>query len=46
MIEDELSKDLSDIKAEEKKLYEEYKRKLQELRKVKTENRSSRSSIY
>ena len=38
MVEDELSKDLSDIKAEEKKLYEEYKRKLQELRKVKTEN--------
>jgi len=38
MVEDELGRDLNDIKAEEKKLYEEYKRKLQELRKVKTEN--------
>ncbi|MEG1256963.1 PadR family transcriptional regulator [Clostridium sp.] len=35
---DELGKELSNIKEEEKKLYEEYKKKLNELRKVKSEN--------
>lgn len=35
---EEQGKEFADIKEEEKRLYEEYKRKLNELRKVKVEN--------
>lgn len=35
---EESGKDFASIKDEEKRLYEEYKRKLNELRKVKVEN--------